>query len=202
MPAALKATFARLDELLAADASVSHAAKRESGAVGSLVHVDLLKKTVSWAHLGNAAIVLGQSVGSFASRQAEGVVLTGAGHSQTNAEERVRQVRRVDGSASSRSPQQQQQPGGVAVTRALGLLDAKHQQGGRDLITAEADLGSRQLTSSDQHVVLGTSAVWEVVPPHDAALRLYCCEKVGPACCSTSFRTNCCRCSSCSPSLL
>lgn len=176
VPAALRATFSHMDGLLAAADGVSHAAKAEGGAVGALVHLDVEERKLHVASLGDTALLLCRVLGSFNSRQAEGFLLTKS-HTAASAEERVRQHRRA-GSLSGYG-EEAQQAGAGRVTRALGLLAAKRQRAsGADLIAAEADVASHTLTASDQHLVLGTAAVWEDMAPSDAALRMYCCEKL------------------------
>ena len=182
VPAALGATFARLDRQLAASDAVSHAAKSSSGAVGSLLHLDLLQRTAHVANLGHAGVAVCLSRGAFNSRESEGCLLT-ARHTIDSAEERVRKARRLGGICVSPMQQLEQQAAeaataGVAVTRALGLLDAKRrQESGADLISAEADVCSHSLGSCAQHLLLATGSVWTELAPSDAALRLYCCEK-------------------------
>ena len=52
------------------------------------------------------------------------------------------------------------------------------------MLICEAFVTDHTLTGADQHLVLGSSAFWDLVGPADCALRAHFHEKVSSICCS------------------
>ena len=60
------------------------------------------------------------------------------------------------------------------MTRALGIAACK---GAGASLACEAEVAEHRLCAADQHLILASSGVWEVVGPTDAALRTHFYEK-------------------------
>ena len=63
----------------------------------------------------------------------------------------------------------------------MSRLPTARPAGGRrgGVVSCVAEAAEHRLTPTDQHLVLGSSGLWEVLGPQDAALRAHFYEKVG-----------------------
>ncbi|KAL4434377.1 hypothetical protein ABPG75_000818 [Micractinium tetrahymenae] len=176
---ALKQTLERLDAAIFAAPSLKHATKVNSGASAVLLLVELGSQRCYCANVGAAGCLLSRITGSFNAKTPEGFFLTRE-HTTRNREELVRLQRRAPGEATPPAPAGS--GGGEAgqtgePTRALGFMEAKRQAGGSGALICEAFATDHGLAGTDQHLVLASSAFFELVGPTDCALRAHFHEK-------------------------
>ncbi|PRW59267.1 phosphatase 2C 3 [Chlorella sorokiniana] len=176
---ALKDTLARLDAAVLASDRLKPAAKARSGASAVLLLLDLGSRRCYCANVGAAACLLSRISGSFQAKTPEGFFLTRE-HTTRNREEVVRLQKRAPGEAtpppSARSVSTMAGEAAEA-TRALGFAEAKRAAGGSGALVCEAAATDHTLSPTDQHLVIGTAAFWQLVGPADAALRAHFHEK-------------------------
>ncbi|KAI3439027.1 hypothetical protein D9Q98_001438 [Chlorella vulgaris] len=175
---ALQATVDGLDAAIFATSKLSQSTKANSGAACVLLVLEHGGQRVYCASLGAAQCLLSRIAGSFNAKAPEGFFLS-AEHTTSNKEELVRLQKRS--SAEATPPGAAARSGGAgqqgSVTRALGFTEAKRQAGGSRVLLCEAHVAEHTLSSPDQHLVLGSSAFWQLVGPTDCALRAHFHEK-------------------------